>query len=721
LKEGLILDDILNVKEPADRVHMSLSPDHKWLAFCLGGKAAGNSQGVSMAVEGTKQWVCEVESGEIFQIAPEANSSWAGVWSPDGKTLAFYADIGGRARLWFWSPLEKTLKLASEVLVRPFFGFEKPIWTKNGDGIIIKALPSEPVDDLDFSSSSTIDLNKKINSTKQPLVFSTSRSPSTLGGNDQNILSWINRYHADLLIIDATTGETAPLCLGERPVGIFLSHDGENLAFTSCQGEERSNSQQNVFDLWVCSISKKEAPRCVANNIRMDYGLSFSWGFDNHTIYYTTSGPLSDGGLWSIQISSLNEQVPLGKPKDIHLRRDYDGPIPLPNREILLVAKGRLWHYSSEDNIEEIQVLDRGIRAAIPVTNLFSKNIIVQTQGLSEMSSGFWSIDLTTWKAERILEELKGHMPWFEGGCVYGEHQTSSIIGYMAQCANEPPMIKLLNVTHKTNQTVELTKINKEHLGTSELLVWKKKELSLRGALLLPHRRKGRVPVIMRVYGGSTQSKNLRYFGLSSSNADNHQLFASNGYAVFLPDLPMSRSHDPADEIAEAIEDALKVLMNHPEIDPDRIGIIGHSFGGYSALVAITRIPLFKAAVISAGIGNLISFYTRFDPSFPIYNYGMVEDGQANMGATLWEEKDRYIRNSPLFDLDKITSPVLLIQGTCDHHCRGEAGPIFSSLNRLGKTAELVLYDEEHWQGTWSKENLQDYYNRVLSWYGKYL
>jgi dipeptidyl aminopeptidase/acylaminoacyl peptidase len=165
----------------------------------------------------------------------------------------------------------------------------------------------------------------------------------------------------------------------------------------------------------------------------------------------------------------------------------------------------------------------------------------------------------------------------------------------------------------------------------------------------------------------------------------------------------------------------LHALKQHPNIDYNRIGIIGHSFGGYSTLAAVTQIPVFKAAVASAGIGNLISFYTNFDPFLPVFNYGMVEDGQSNMGDSLWSERERYIRNSPLFDLDKIEAPILLIQGIRDHLCRNEAGPLFAAFNRLGKIAQLVIYDEKHWQGTWKRENLEDYYKRVLEWFGKHL
>jgi dipeptidyl aminopeptidase/acylaminoacyl peptidase len=111
--------------------------------------------------------------------------------------------------------------------------------------------------------------------------------------------------------------------------------------------------------------------------------------------------------------------------------------------------------------------------------------------------------------------------------------------------------------------------------------------------------------------------------------------------------------------------------------------------------------------------------YTKFD--HPNYNYGWVENGQPNLRETLWKNKERYIRNSPIFELDKIQIPVLIVQGLKDQISKDEAGPIFSSLNRLGKIAELILYDEDHWQGTWSKENLIDYYDRVLSWFEMYI
>ena|GEM_PF-2256786 len=719
MKVTKLLNELLNVKEPADRVHMSLSEGHKWLAFCLNGSGEDTSKegslGVSLAVSGVQQWVCELESGKLIQIAPNASSSWGGVWSPDGKTLAFYADIDGVARLWAWSPLDHNLRRLSDRAVRPFFGFEKPIWTKDGRRIIVKTMPFEHEADHffnTFSNSSNIEL-EYVNT---PLIFSTNCDRNTENETDR---MWANRYKADIGIINSVTGETVDLCTGKRPVGMLLSNDGNFLAFMSCQGEESEHTQQIVFDLWICPIRNDVEPWCVANNIRMDYGMSFSWGCDNQTILYTTRGPLSDGGLWSVQISKPNRPTLLGIPENVHLGREYDGPISLSNGGILTVAEGCLWYYSPEDLEFHKVEIGRHVVAAFP-TPVGTGSILVQTRNIADGVSGFWEVQLFSWEANKILEEDLGHVPWFEGGAAYGNNAGERRIAYFAQNADRPPALKI-NINDEKQKTIELSEIREVDLGTTELITWNSNNQNLRGALLLPNGAEGKVPVIVRVYGGAMQSEHFRKFGLCASAADNHHIFASNGFAVFLPDLPMRRTNEPANEIKNAIDEAVQVLRKHDRVDPDRIGIIGHSFGGYSALVAITNITVFKAAVISAGIGSLISFYTDFDPLRPSHNYGWVEDGQANLGATLWEETDRYIRNSPIFELDQVQAPILIIQGLRDHLCRNEAGPIFSSLNRLKKTASLVIYNEEHWQGTWSRESIEDYYHRVIKWFEEYL
>ncbi|WP_235213096.1 S9 family peptidase [Alkalihalobacillus alcalophilus] len=717
----LTVDEVLNIKEPASLVHMSISTDNKWLAFCLDEYTKSEqSIGVSMAVKGYSQWVCNLKTNEAFPLTSDANSSWGGVWSPDGKTLAFFADIKGKAQLWLWDSLSGELNVASDKIVRPFFGFEKPIWMKDGRNIIVKTMPDGLFEESNFYNFENDELitNESVSTVK---VFKTKEGNGTEG--DSDLLQWFNRYRADISVIDVIKRAKTILCRGLKPVGMQLSKDGKTLAFTNCLGEEKRDSQQNIYELWVCRLVMQERlqPKCVATNIRMEYGIGFSWGLDNHSIYYTTSGSLADGGLWVVHTSSFEKSL-LYHNKKVHLGHEFEIPKPLANGNVAIVARGKLWHYRSTLNEIEEVVTGKG-RIVVAALGIDGEHILVQTHESKAALYVFWKVNLITGEFIKVLEEPFGHLPWFEGGAASNYHNGEAVLAYFIQNADQPPALKVLHLNTNESELVNLTTLNNKQLGSSQILTWSLKGRKMRGALLLPQNIKEPLPVIMRVYGGAMQSDYIRQFGLSSSKYDNHQLLASRGYAVFLPDLPMSRGNEPADEITEAVEAALDVLVQHPSIDPERIGIIGHSFGGYSALVAITRIQRFNAAVVSAGIGNLISFSTHFDAYNPDLNmvYGLVEDGQFNLGKNLWEEKERYIRNSPLFDFHNIKTPVLIIQGTKDHICKGEAGPIFSALNRLDKTAQLVLYDEGHWQGDWKEENIKDYYKRVFDWFKYYL
>src|SRR5699024_7491882 len=304
MNKTLTLEDVLSIKEPADRVHMSLSAGNEWLAFCTSGTSDGRkSFGVSMAVEGNTQWVCNIQSKNVFPVAPQSDSSWAGVWSPDGTTLAFFADINGAARLCLWFASNQKLKVMPNIIARPFFGFEKPIWTNDGRSVIIKSMP-----DNGFNSFSKTGHDQNSSNSK-PKVFTT--MGNTVGENEENQQSWVNIYRADIVMIDIETEASTPLSSGLRPVGMALSNDGEHIAFTSCLGEEQKNTQQNVFNLWISPLHTEDChgeQQCIAERIRMNYGMSFSWSHNDQSIHYTTTGPLSDGNLWLVDLASSNQK-----------------------------------------------------------------------------------------------------------------------------------------------------------------------------------------------------------------------------------------------------------------------------------------------------------------------------------------------------------------------------------------------------------------------------
>jgi len=88
--------------------------------------------GVPDAWTATDVWVTNIKTGESKNLTQSKGSAWDPVWSPDGNTLAFYSDEGGAAHLWIWDRLKDRRHQISQVIVRPYFGFEAPVWAPDG-------------------------------------------------------------------------------------------------------------------------------------------------------------------------------------------------------------------------------------------------------------------------------------------------------------------------------------------------------------------------------------------------------------------------------------------------------------------------------------------------------------------------------------------------------------------------------------------------------------
>lgn len=161
--------------------------------------------------------------------------------------------------------------------------------------------------------------------------------------------------------------------------------------------------------------------------------------------------------------------------------------------------------------------------------------------------------------------------------------------------------------------------------------------------------------------------------------------------------------------------------------DPNRVGVFGHSYGGYSVYGLVTQTQRFRAAIAFAGITDLVAMYGRLDSRYrfsstinPLSGPAGLEAQQMRMGAPPWEDPDRYLRNSPFFHAHRVTTPVLMIHGDLDSIPATQAEQFFVALNRLNKRSKLVRYlGEGH--GIDSPENVRDFWQHVFSWFEEFL
>ena len=200
------------------------------------------------------------------------------------------------------------------------------------------------------------------------------------------------------------------------------------------------------------------------------------------------------------------------------------------------------------------------------------------------------------------------------------------------------------------------------------------------------------------------------------------QLFATRGYAVLLPDAPQ-RLGTPMFDLAKTVLGGVNKAIEMGIADPDRLGVMGHSYGGYSVLSLIVQTNRFKAAMEADGFADLVGHYGAMSKDGTAFGTSIVEQGQGLIGGPPWQFPQRYVENSPIFYLDRVETPLLIVHGAKDEAVAPFLGDeIFVALRRLGKGVEYAKYDGEgHTPPYWSYENQVDFCNRLVQWFDQHL
>jgi dipeptidyl aminopeptidase/acylaminoacyl peptidase len=204
----------------------------------------------------------------------------------------------------------------------------------------------------------------------------------------------------------------------------------------------------------------------------------------------------------------------------------------------------------------------------------------------------------------------------------------------------------------------------------------------------------------------------------------NPHLFAEGGYVVLVPSLPLDGSGDRLADYGRRLEDALNAAAATGRIDPERAVLLGHSFGGHAALRAAAQTHRFRAIAVSNGYADLTDAITPF-PAYlwtggtrPSAAYAAwAETGQLKLGQTFSADPLAYARLSPIYQVDQMRTPLLLIQGGLDG---AQASRLFSVLERMGAEAELALYPGEDHEFV-SPANLIDLHARILDFFDRRL
>lgn len=669
-------------------------------------------------------------------------------WSPDSRRLIFVAEHDGAFVPWLWEKGRQARPLDDARMGE----YQAPIaWLPDSRHLLVSILPEgEPasVEVLGgrpgasfeatwkpvFPSRSAGGARVLVETTRpRPRTTELVLAPTSDGEFKSTPPAPCAERDGlcDLALVDTQTGSVRRLVRRQLLSWFAVSPNGEQAAVVRKVGGE-TNDQYPRVDVDIVDLDGNQ--RTIVRRATMADQSTVSWSPDGRKLAMLELGSKLLG-----RISILDAQTGVTLQQFNAGREGYGSKgdraqvrfprAPLWNSDGRYLfqqsTNGDLWRIDAESGHEEKLSLDENR----PLGNLLvdatvrhvSERLYASYQLVDDRSvSGIAEIDLASGRVRSVREDRTDPLVTRDAS-VDGKWFT-----YRIERADLPPTVNLFNITTgiSSRPSGSVSPVEAYSLGESRVIHYHGKNGSeLSASLLLPPDWDGetRLPLLVWIYGGAMGSEEANTFGLSGISLPvfNFQILASRGYAVLNPDAPINLG-TPMRDIADAVEAGVDAAIAQGYADPDRLAIMGHSYGSYSVMSVITATDRFRAAEISGVTNmNLVGKFQYTNPGWGDSSPGFMINGQGRMGVTPWEDPDRYRDNSPFWLLPNVETPLLIVNGEVDP-VTPFADELFMMMRVLGKTAEFRLYEAEG-HGLVQPANVIDLWNRRLEFYAEHL
>lgn len=242
----------------------------------------------------------------------------------------------------------------------------------------------------------------------------------------------------------------------------------------------------------------------------------------------------------------------------------------------------------------------------------------------------------------------------------------------------------------------------------------------LQAALYLPatYEPGKHYPTIVYIY--EKLSQNANQYPQPGYNGFSISAYTSNGYAVLEPDI-VYKVNEPGVSAVACVPPAVKAAIATGVVDAQRVGIHGHSWGGYQTAFLVTQTDMFRAAIAGAPLTDMVSMYSLIYWNSGGTNQAIFESAQGRFAGGYWDNQEAYLRNSPVYFAKNVKTPLIILSndkdGAVDHT---QAIEYYNTLRRLGKPVIMLEYKGEN-HGLRKPENMKDYTVRMKEFFDHYL
>ncbi|TBX67490.1 S9 family peptidase [Flavobacterium silvisoli] len=351
------------------------------------------------------------------------------------------------------------------------------------------------------------------------------------------------------------------------------------------------------------------------------------------------------------------------------------------------------------------------------------KRLIISEQQdllLTVESENDWSTGYAIYRSGKGLQSID-----------YGAHYCSNLhksetndLAYLTETYAKAPQLVYVKAREVKPKLLYSSPMPKQPVKKAELISYtNSKGTTLKSALFYPDGYDAGIqyPMIVVIY--EKKSKAIHRYSsqtLLSSDGSVVANFTAAGYFVLFPDFELEIGK-PGLSATDCVTAAVMAALSKASINPKKVGLMGHSYGGYETNFIITQTDIFAAAVSGAGISNTISRY--FGLAFNLTNTDLFryENQQWRMGASFFDAKQGYWDNSPIMHADHVKTPILLWHGKLDDTIPfDQCVSFYLALRRLGRQTIMVAYPDEGHDLS-KPENQEDLTSRIIQWFDYFL
>lgn len=304
--------------------------------------------------------------------------------------------------------------------------------------------------------------------------------------------------------------------------------------------------------------------------------------------------------------------------------------------------------------------------------------------------------------------------------------RANDVIVYQEQSYNVSPHI-VIKIS-KDSPAKTIVESNKQqsgyYWGKSEIIHYNANNRNLKGALFYPSDYSPTIkyPMIVHIYESTMSLDIHKYVNPSEHNTIGFNIsnLTAKGYFVLLADIGYGTS-EPGKSATQSVTAAVQKVVDKGLVDSSKIGLIGHSFGGYETNIIITQSNIFSAAVSGSSVSDIISSYFTFGLNTGKIDAWRYENQQFRIGKSFYDDQEVYYRNSPIVHATNIATPLLTWAGDEDDNVRSQqSAEFYAALRRLQKKHIMLVYPEEG-HAILKEGNQKDLTKRTEDWFDHFL